>query len=34
VLRIVPDLHASDPVAGRDFYAEVLDLEMAMDLKA
>jgi catechol 2,3-dioxygenase-like lactoylglutathione lyase family enzyme len=32
VRRIVPDLHAEDPSAGRAFYADVLGLEVAMDL--
>lgn len=32
VKRIVPDLHAGDPAAGRDFFTEVLGLEVAMDL--
>jgi predicted enzyme related to lactoylglutathione lyase len=32
VRRIVPDFHADDPGAGREFYAEVLGLEPAMDL--
>jgi predicted enzyme related to lactoylglutathione lyase len=32
VRRIVPDLHAADPAAGHGFYAEVLGLEVAMDL--
>ena len=32
VRRIVPDLHAEDPRAGAAFYAEVLGLEVAMDL--
>ena len=32
VHRIVPDLHAADPSAGRAFYTEVLGLEVAMDL--
>ncbi len=31
VRRIVPDLHAADPAAGADFYAEVLGLELVMD---
>jgi len=29
--RIVPDLHAEDPAAGRGFYADVLGLEVVMD---
>jgi predicted enzyme related to lactoylglutathione lyase len=32
VRRIVPDLHAADPAAGAEFYAEVLGLEPVMDL--
>ncbi len=32
VRRIVPDLHSDDPTAGADFYAEVLGLELVMDL--
>jgi predicted enzyme related to lactoylglutathione lyase len=32
VRRIVPDLHAFDPAGGRGFYAEVLGLEVVMDL--
>ncbi len=31
VRRIVPDLRATDPAAGTDFYAEVLGLELVMD---
>ena len=31
VRRIVPDLHADDPSASRDFYEGVLGLELAMD---
>ena len=31
VRRIVPDLHAEDPGASREFYVEVLGLEVAMD---
>ena len=31
VRRVVPDLHAADPAAGRAFYAEVLGLEVVMD---
>lgn len=31
VRRIVPDLHADDPGAGRAFYADVLGLEVVMD---
>lgn len=31
VRRIVPDLHATHPAAGADFYAEVLGLELVMD---
>jgi catechol 2,3-dioxygenase-like lactoylglutathione lyase family enzyme len=32
VRRVVPDFHADDPAASREFYAEVLGLEVAMDL--
>jgi predicted enzyme related to lactoylglutathione lyase len=32
VRRIMPDLHADDAQAGRDFYADVLGLEVAMDM--
>ena len=32
VRRIVPDLHAPDPTAGAEFYAQVLGLELVMDL--
>ncbi len=32
VRRVVPDLHAEDPAAAAEFYAEVLGLEMVMDL--
>ncbi len=32
VRRIVPDLHAHDPAASRDFYVGVIGLEVAMDL--
>lgn len=32
VRRIVCDLHAEDPAAGRAFYEDVLGLEVAMDL--
>jgi catechol 2,3-dioxygenase-like lactoylglutathione lyase family enzyme len=32
VRRIVPDLHAEDPAAGREFYREVLGLDLAMDM--
>jgi predicted enzyme related to lactoylglutathione lyase len=32
VRRVVPDLHADDPAAGRDFYAAVLGLDVVMDL--
>ncbi len=32
VRRVVPDLHAPDPAAGADFYADVLGLEQVMDL--
>lgn len=31
VKRIVPDLHAEDPGASREFYVDVLGLEVAMD---
>ena len=31
VRRIVPDLHAEDPGASREFFVEVLGLEVAMD---
>ena len=32
VKRIVPDLHAAEPGAGRAFYEDVLGLELVMDL--
>jgi predicted enzyme related to lactoylglutathione lyase len=32
VRRIVPNLQAADPAAGAGFYAEVLGLDLAMDL--
>jgi predicted enzyme related to lactoylglutathione lyase len=32
VRRVTPDFHAQDPAAGAEFYAEVLGLEIAMDL--
>ncbi len=32
VRRIVPDLHADEAAAGREFYEGVLGLELAMDL--
>ena len=32
VRRIVPDFQAPDPAASREFYAEVLGLEIAMNL--
>jgi len=32
VRRVVPNLRGQDPGASREFYAEVLDLEVAMDL--
>jgi catechol 2,3-dioxygenase-like lactoylglutathione lyase family enzyme len=32
VRRIVPDFRAEDPGASREFYVEVLNLEVAMDL--
>jgi catechol 2,3-dioxygenase-like lactoylglutathione lyase family enzyme len=31
VHRIVPDFHSPEPAASREFYAEVLGLEVAMD---
>jgi catechol 2,3-dioxygenase-like lactoylglutathione lyase family enzyme len=31
VRRIVPDLHADDPAASRDFYTGVLGLDVVMD---
>jgi len=31
VRRIVPDLHSADPAASREFYVEVLGLEVVMD---
>jgi predicted enzyme related to lactoylglutathione lyase len=31
VLRIVPNLHAEDPSAGRGFYTDVLGMEVVMD---
>jgi catechol 2,3-dioxygenase-like lactoylglutathione lyase family enzyme len=31
VRRIVPDFQSPDPAAGREFYEEVLGLELAMD---
>ena len=31
VRRILPDLHAPDPTAGAEFYAEVLGLALVMD---
>ncbi len=31
VRRIVPDLHAAEPAASREFYVEVLGLEVVMD---
>lgn len=31
VRRIVPDLHAADPLVGAGFYADVLGLELVMD---
>ncbi|MDW5593892.1 VOC family protein [Conexibacter stalactiti] len=31
VKRIVPNLHAPDPAATRDFYDQVLDLDLVMD---
>lgn len=32
VRRIVPDFHSAEPAASREFYTEVLGLEIAMDL--
>lgn len=32
VKRVVPDFQAQDPAASSEFYAEVLGLEVAMDL--
>jgi catechol 2,3-dioxygenase-like lactoylglutathione lyase family enzyme len=32
VRRIVPDFQADDPGAGREFYSEVLGMEVVMDL--
>jgi predicted enzyme related to lactoylglutathione lyase len=32
VRRVVPDFHSPDPGASQGFYAEVLGLEVAMDL--
>jgi predicted enzyme related to lactoylglutathione lyase len=32
VRRVVPDFQADDPAASAEFYAEVLGLEVAMDL--
>jgi catechol 2,3-dioxygenase-like lactoylglutathione lyase family enzyme len=32
VRRVVPDFHSPDPAASAGFYAEVLGLEVAMDL--
>jgi catechol 2,3-dioxygenase-like lactoylglutathione lyase family enzyme len=32
VRRIVPNLHAAEPAASRDFYTGVLGLEVVMDL--
>jgi catechol 2,3-dioxygenase-like lactoylglutathione lyase family enzyme len=32
VKRIVPDITADDPAASREFYVDVLGLEVAMDL--
>lgn len=32
VRRVVPDLHAPDPAAGRALYEDVLGLELAMDM--
>jgi catechol 2,3-dioxygenase-like lactoylglutathione lyase family enzyme len=31
IRRVVPDLHAADPLAGRAFYEDVLGMELAMD---
>lgn len=30
--RVVPNLRAAEPTAGREFYAEVLGMDVAMDL--
>jgi predicted enzyme related to lactoylglutathione lyase len=32
IRRVVPDLQADDPTAGRAFYADVLGMELAMDM--
>lgn len=32
IRRVVPDLHAENPAASREFYEQVLGLELAMDL--
>jgi predicted enzyme related to lactoylglutathione lyase len=32
IRRVKPDLHADEPGACRDFYADVLGLEVAMDM--
>src|SRR5215217_8490312 len=32
VRRVMPDFHAQDPAAGEEFYAEVLGLEVVMDM--
>jgi catechol 2,3-dioxygenase-like lactoylglutathione lyase family enzyme len=32
IRRVVPDLHAENPAASREFYEQVLGLEVAMDL--
>jgi catechol 2,3-dioxygenase-like lactoylglutathione lyase family enzyme len=32
VRRVVPDFAAPDPAAGREFYAEVLGMDVVMDL--
>jgi len=32
IRRVVPDLHADEPTAGRAFYEDVLGMELAMDM--
>jgi hypothetical protein len=32
VRRVVPDFHSDDPAGGRQFYADMLGMEVAMDL--
>jgi predicted enzyme related to lactoylglutathione lyase len=32
IRRVVPDLQADDPTAGRAFYEDVLGMELAMDM--